>query len=459
MALTFEQLENPIQITGQNGNRYGQPGPRVRRFGLLSPWSGGNIGNSAIISAVIFNLSKRIPGLQFVGLTLNTGETNRRYGIEAFPLAAVSRTCYGQHGSGPENVRPQALRRTRFKEFIKRIPVIGGVLRLARIWSREISHIVAASRALQRLDSVIIPGGGALDDFWGGAWGHPWSLAKWSILSRIYRVPLLFISVGKCSLERPMSRLFARIALRLADYRSYRDPDSKVAVETLIDASDDPVFPDLAFSYPAPAIHLSECTDLRNERLIVGLSPIAYCDPRVWPLKDERRYNLYLCQLAKMVSWLLGQGHRLLFFATDSPDVETIQDVLTRIAGSAKNSDAIVTLPGPVEQSIDQHLETIGKADLIVASRLHGVILSHLVGIPVLAVSYDAKVDVQMRIAGQKEYCMSINDLELPTFIERFEALRAARLREAARLRSTALIFRQQLDSQYDRISKRGLTD
>jgi polysaccharide pyruvyl transferase WcaK-like protein len=146
----------------------------------------------------------------------------------------------------------------------------------------------------------------------------------------------------------------------------------------------------------------------------------------------------------------------LFFFATDSPDLETIKDLLAQIDDLPRGSDAILTLPGPVEQSIDGHLEGIGQADLIVASRLHGVILSHLVAVPALAISYDPKVDAQMRIAKAEAYCLDIDDLALNQFIERFEALNAARVRESAHLRSLARLFRQQLDPQYDQILSFG---
>jgi polysaccharide pyruvyl transferase WcaK-like protein len=157
-----------------------------------------------------------------------------------------------------------------------------------------------------------------------------------------------------------------------------------------------------------------------------------------------------------MVKWLLSQGHRLFVFATDSPDLEAIKDLLAQIDDIPRGSDAILTLPGPIEQSIDGHLEGIGQADLVVASRLHGVILSHLVAVPALAISYDPKVDAQMRIAKQEAYCLDINDLTLNRFIERFEALNAARVRESAHLRSLAGLFRQQLDPQYDQILSLG---
>jgi polysaccharide pyruvyl transferase WcaK-like protein len=429
------------------------PGKPIRRIALLSPWAGGNLGNSAIISAVLTNISERNPAIQFLGITLNPVQTRLRFGIEAFPLAAVSRHNYWQSDSdSSKNVVRQNSKSQQVKTWLKRIAVVRSLLSVIRKWIREVVHIATAARIVGGLDAVMIPGGGALDEFWGGPWAHPWSLLKWSVLSWICRVPFLFVSVGKCSLEHPISRLFVRVALSLATYRSYRDPDSKIAVQAVIDAPDDPVFPDLAFSYPVPVLHTPEYADLHNSRLIVGVSPIAYCDPRVWPLKDERRYAVYVRRLADIVKWLLNEGHHLLFFATDSPDLETIRDVLTCIGDAPRNSDAILTLPGPVQQSINHHLEGIGRTDLIVASRLHGVILSHLVAKPVLAISYDPKVDSQMRIARQNDYCLDINALELDKFVERFEALKAARLREAAYLRSLALLFRQQLDSQYDRI-------
>jgi polysaccharide pyruvyl transferase WcaK-like protein len=425
----------------------------IRRLALVTPWAGGNLGNSAILSSVISNVSRRIPSIEFVGVTLSQENTQRRFGIEAFPLAGVLRSGYNHWSTGASKLPGQPKNaRARIKQWVKRIPLVVSLLRIARTVRQEIAHSVAAARLVSKLDGVLIPGGGALDEFWGGPWGHPWSLFKWSLISRLYHVPFVFMSVGKCSLERPASRFFARIALRLAVYRSYRELDSKNAVQALICAPDDPVIPDLAFSYPCSALPPPQNDLLRTGRLLVGISPIAYCDPRIWPLKDERRYSAYVRELTQIVKWLLKEGHRLLFFATDSPDLETIKEILTAIEDIPKDPDAIQTLPGPVEQSIDGHLQGTARTDLIVASRLHGVILSHLIARPVLAVSFDPKVNAHMASVNQTDYCLDINTLKLETFIERFEALKTVRYREAAHIRETALAFREQLDSQYDRI-------
>jgi polysaccharide pyruvyl transferase WcaK-like protein len=427
--------------------------PPIRRFGLVSPWAGGNLGNSAILAAVISNITKRMPKVEVVAITLNCEQVRLRFGIEGFPLASASRYDFSHcpaAGSGRSVSRPSLSGRIR--RWIKRVPLVKRCVKIWRTWQHEIAHIAAAARQVQTLDGVIVPGGGALDEFWGGPWGHPWSLLKWSVVSRIYRVPFFVVSVGKCSLKRPLSRWFVRIALKLATYRSYRDPDSKEGVQALIDTARDPVLPDLAFSYPAPVVRKLPVVEPGNRPLLIGVSPIAYLDPRVWPIKDERRYRAYVRQFAELVKWLLNEGHRLLFFATDSPDVATITDVLGAMGDTPKQPDAIRTLLGPIEQNIDNHLEEIGQTDLTIASRLHGVILSHLVATPVLAISYDPKVDAQMRIAKQTDYCLNIDDLRLDRFVERFEALKGTRLQEARHLLSDALLFRQQLDWQYDHI-------
>ena len=172
------------------------------------------------------------------------------------------------------------------KNLLKRVPGLWSLLRDIRFFKPgvELAHVLSAARVVRKLDVMIICGGGALDDLWGGAWGHPWALFKWGVRSRTNKVPLLFVSVGKSPLKLRLSRFFIGAALRLSQYRSYRDPESKQDVKSLLDNSRDPVYPDLAFSYPLSARSASIDFELRGGRqLTVGVSPIAYCDPRVWP--------------------------------------------------------------------------------------------------------------------------------------------------------------------------------
>lgn len=425
---------------------------RIRRIGLISPYSGGNLGNAAIITATIANIRKRIPAAEIVGITLNPSGTRRRHGIEAFPLAAVSRPYYSLVDSDIAKPNPQPpSMAVNAKQWLKKVPGLGSLLKAVRVWCCELTHILSAARVVRNLDRVIVPGGGALDEFWGGPWGHPWTLLKWTLLSRSCRTPFLFVSVGKCSLERPLSRFFVRIALRLAAYRSYRDKDSKSAVQSLMDARNDPVYPDLAFSYPCSVVP-EPPSDERASGLVVGVNPIAYCDPRAWPVQDEGRYRVYVRHLSAMVQWVLRQGHHVLFFTTDGPDVATLEDVKMMISDPGIDSNTIQTLHVATTESPNNLLKGIAQVDLTIASRLHGVILSHLNGTPVLALSFDPKVDAHMKAVGQDKYCLGIDSLSHDALIERFTALRDARLQIRAHLHSQIREFRQLLDQQYDRI-------
>lgn len=422
----------------------------IRRVGLLSPTSG-NLGNAAMQWAMIVNLRKRIPGVDILGITLDPVDTRRRHGIEAFPLAGRSRPYYSLPTSAGAGIEKQStLNLGSIKRALRQIPVLRSVLRFVRSCVMEMAHIYAAARVVRKLDRMIVPGGGALDDSWGGAWGQPWAFFKWSLISRMYGVPFLFVSIGRSSLTRLLSRFFFGIAFRAAAYRSYRDPNTKSTARTLIDSDNDPVYPDLAFSYPCPPVRKSH--DNFSDRLVVGVSPIAYCDPRVWPQKDEQRYRSYLHRLAEFVTWLLRERHRVFFFTTDSPDIATVCDVQALISEAAIQPDVIEILPSSMEQSPDSLLKGICHADLIVASRLHGVILSHLDGIPVLALSFDPKVNAHMSTIGQEEYCLDIDRLELNSLVDRFTALRAARLHAQSHIRASAQLFRQRLDLQYDQI-------
>ena len=86
-----------------------------------------------------------------------------------------------------------------------------------------------------------------------------------------------------------------------------------------------------------------------------------------------------------------------------------------------------------VMESIERHevstvrgfLEHAVAVDVMVASRLHGVLLSQLAGTPALALSYERKVDVQMEAVGQSSFCLNVDRLQLSEFQECFDRLEA----------------------------------
>ena len=62
----------------------------------------------------------------------------------------------------------------------------------------------------------------------------------------------MFVSVGAGPLGSAPGRFFVKLALSLADYRSYRDVPSREVVEGIgVRTKDDRIYPDLVFGLSA----------------------------------------------------------------------------------------------------------------------------------------------------------------------------------------------------------------
>ena len=274
-------------------------------------------------------------------------------------------------------------------------------------------HWALALRWLRQLDLLIVSGGGQLDDFWGRTWGHPYVLWKWSFLARRTRTRVVMLSVGLGTLRTRLARAFVRGALSRMTYRSYRDERTRSGVARLVgQAHDGPVAPDLAFGLEP----------LRRrppgaKSGVVGISPMAYCDPRVWPVKDGAVYQCYVERLAGFVVRLTDTGRRVVLFSTDTCDRLVMDDVWTAAGRPVLARRAnTTTLPALFAELVE--------LDVVLASRLHGVMLAHLAACPVIALSYDWKVAQHMAEMGQTEYCLEIDAFDVPALgvvLERLE--------------------------------------
>jgi polysaccharide pyruvyl transferase WcaK-like protein len=424
---------------------------KIHRVGLISPCSG-NLGNAAIMSSMIANIQLRVPGVEVMGFTLGPEDTTLRHGIASFPITGTSHGMYqladdaAPFRGGWKEVQPESY----VKKTLKRIGWLRSLVQRARTVRLELVHIMRAGRLVGTMDRVVVSGGGALDDYWGGPWGHPWTLFKFAVLSRICGVPYLFVSVGMCGLRHRLSRVFVGCALSLAQYRSYRDNVSNADMKAMFPRLSGVVWPDLAYGYSCPKLPPQRNNASHGGPLIIAVSPIAFRDPRVWPVKDVQRYTRYFNELTKFLKRTINDGNKLILFATDGGDLNTINDLREILLAESTDADAVQVLPCPPEQTTEKLLQRIGCADLVIASRLHGVILSHLIAKPVLAISYDRKVDVHMREIGQSKYCMNIDEVTAETIAEQLAVLSDARELESTELKRAVQLNREQASAQYD---------
>ena len=56
------------------------------RIGVFGHYGNKNLGDEAIVAAVIQNLRLRIPNVELEGLSINPIDTEKRHGIPSFPI-------------------------------------------------------------------------------------------------------------------------------------------------------------------------------------------------------------------------------------------------------------------------------------------------------------------------------------------------------------------------------------
>jgi polysaccharide pyruvyl transferase WcaK-like protein len=438
-------------------------GPRVA---LLTPYTGGNFGDAAIQDAMISNLRLRLPTAQFSGISLNSENYLQRHGSRAFPLCAFGNSFYGMAGTGKGASQSDPGRTTgpagfigSLKAALRRIPGARWLIKLTkpRLNSllSESRHFRAGYRFLRSHDIVIVCGGGQLDEEWGGAWGHPFALFKWAVISKFARVPFLLASVGAGKTTSKTTHFFLSSALRLARYRSYRDRNSRdIAAGLFSPAAEDSVVPDLAFSLPPGEIPSpAGLRALAKGRTIVAISPIVYAKPGLWPTSDGELYNRYLDQLTGAISKLLKRNNFLVFVWSSRGDEPVVPELLARLDAESKELLAQQSYISKLANWKDL-LAVLQDADFLIASRLHSTILGFLVGVPLIAISFDPKVDWAMRDLGQSDFLLQIGQFKASGVIE---ALACLELRKDEAVRQLAAYREQVLQSsahQFDILAR-----
>ncbi len=391
------------------------------RIGLLDAMGGGNLGDAAIQDSVIANIRSRLPQARIVGFSFVPDDTAQRHGIPSYPIT--------RHYRSPAPPATQASDRkivkSRLKSALRRVPVVYASARLVVNVARETVFLARTFKALRSLDVLIMSGGGQLCELWGGPWAHLFNLFKFSLLARLARKRLYFLDVGVEPLEHRLSRFFARSAVRLADYVSFRDAHSQrlardmgIKIKTWVCA--DPAY---ALDLNCYRNATAPCATVPT----VGINPVGYCDPRIWPRKEQPIYAAYLDKLAAFALWLLEQGYSVRLFTT-SPGVDkhAIADLKRRVLeapGRSASGRAGGTVTEALCESVRDVVKQMSGCDYIVASRYHGVIFSHLLRKPVIALSYQAKSDVAMQPMGLGEFSANIEYFETDWLISAFRSL------------------------------------
>jgi len=431
---------------------------RITRIGVFGHVGNKNLGDEAIIAAVIQNIKCRHADAQIYGFTLNPEDTQKTHKITAFPIrrmqnVSANRTELMEKGS----VKTRLTLREKIKTKLKTIPVVYGFLRgikkgVDTCWGAlaELRFLVQCYHNLKGIDLLIIAGSQQLIDYIGGPWGHTYTLFKWTLLAKAVKSKVAFVSVGAGPVYSSVGKFFARQSLMLASYRSYRDETSKAFAENLGVSGQHNLFPDLVYSLQINAS--SNDGSSRGDLPIVGINAVPFWDEQYWLGSSAKNYETYIDKLASFALWVIERGYRVLFFPTqlklDPPVIVDIKNVLKAKA----ESDLSQCIVDQLISSFDDLVAAICMTDMVVATRFHGIVIPYVLNKPVLAIAYQRKSVDLMTQMGQSEYVVDINSFDADSLKTRFVSLEARSAAILDEIQHKKSIFRQALQNQYDQV-------
>jgi polysaccharide pyruvyl transferase WcaK-like protein len=430
-----------------------------RTIGLLHHIGGGNLGDDATQAAVMLNIRRRWPHVTLIGFSANPDDTRKRHGIPAYAIRRTPWSLGARAGrtepTVKDNIKSVLSKHRLLFRLLRAIHSV--VIQAPRGLAAELLFLARAFRHLRSVDLLIINGGGQLTE-WGGSWGFPYTLFKWTLLARLAKVRCVFLTVGAGPLTRPLSKFFVRRALALSSYASFRDQASHALASHIGFSGGGPIFPDSAYGLELPALGGSGSTRAPGKP-VVGLAPMPYCDPRAFHEKDQGVYTSFIQKLGLFASWLVRNDYRVALFGsdigTDPLAIEDLHRVLRTDPELAHRLHSVIDEP---VISTEQLLDQMSSMDYVVTCRLHGVIFAHLLNKPVLAIAHHPKVATLMSDIGLARYCLDIRTFDPDLLIATFTALvhdsEKIKERMAERLAHYRRQFTQQFDDLFPQVAR-----
>jgi polysaccharide pyruvyl transferase WcaK-like protein len=429
--------------------------PQQRKITLFGNFGTGNLGNEATLQAMLYNLRRYLPKTEISCICPCPENTASSYRISAFPIRApfpIRKMLHAWRTN--DRVMEQS------KKSSAEIPMGARHLSKAYAMLRTFTYPFLepyrwfkAIASLKGSDMLIMTGTGMLGDFGISPFSLHYDILMWSIIARLCRCKLLFVSVGGGPIRHPLSRYFVKAALALAHYRSYRDAFSKSYLEDIgFDAKDDAIYPDLAFSLPRLMVRANQDHD--GQGVVIGVGLMNYYNRLARSGSDETTYRDYIAKLAAFIVRLLEHKFTVRLLIGDVVYDAGVKEDLKKLLEKCRLKYGEGRIIDEPTSSVEELLSQLASVDVVVASRFHNVLLALMLRKPVVAISYHEKFEPLMRGVGLAEFCQDIEHIDIEELIAMVDRLRGNLRTFKPQLARETEAYRIALDEQYNRIFK-----
>jgi polysaccharide pyruvyl transferase WcaK-like protein len=366
---------------------------------LYGHFGSGNIGNDSSLEAMIYNIHKYCPASDITCICTGPDIVAQRFGIKTVPTDVSELRYHAQSNS-------------RFIFLIKRFVCRG--LDELKFWLRQ-------PRWFKRVDQFIVVGTGAVDDMairW--PWNAPYDLFKWCSAAKMGGAKVIFLSVGVGPIMNRLSRILMLKALRMADYRSYRELAAFDYLHSVnFRTKGDVIFPDLVFSLPP--VYTAGVKRISGDPKRIGLGVISYYGWRHDPRIGESVYQEYLAKVKQFIGWLFRHGYSVRIIYGDTADQRPVDELIDEMRATTDCERNIKWFVDKIN-NVDELFREISQIDILVASRFHNVLCGLMLERPVISLGYHRKnVDLLSDI-GLEKYCQYIEEFSVEILIEQLKS-------------------------------------
>jgi polysaccharide pyruvyl transferase WcaK-like protein len=376
-------------------------------FGLFGI---GNFGNEATLDAALEATARVLPDARVWAICADPRRVEAEHGVPALQMSPSGRL--GRLAAGGR-VRRRVVR-----------PLL------------EIGRLVFAIHHLRRVDLVVVPGTGILDDYGQTPTQLPLDVARWSAAARIARARLIYLSIGAGPIVHPVSRRLMRFAVGRAAFCSYRDEGSRRFMESIgRETAADEVWPDVVF-----ALDRETGVSRDDERpFTVALGVMNY---RGWGGSSIDTHDRYVDRMVDLASRLRRAGHELRLVIGEDTDLPVARTVARRLGDPAVD---VVQVAG-----LDGVCAAVANTDVLVASRYHNLVAALIAGVPAISLSYADKNDQLLDSFELGEYCQPIENFDPGLVLEHIETIRADHKALTAGIRRRVAATRAEIRGRLD---------
>jgi L-malate glycosyltransferase len=290
--------------------------------------------------------------------------------------------------------------------------------------SQALAGTVDTYRVIQNADLLIVGGGGIIQDV--TSVGNLLFHLSRPLMAIHLEIPFVCYALGVGPIQKRLGRNFTKLVLSRALAITVRDRESSDLLrqigipQNLVTVTADPalVLP-AALEFTSDPLFQKLLRLKKGGKHLIGISLRPFSqESRIFPDRKRHDKGKIFDIMVKTVAYLIDRYdfHAVFFSMHPEQDDDLGKDFLKQLARPAQTTFVSGTLLP------SQMLSIIGLTDLMVGMRLHALILAARSSIPVVALSYQPKVAGFLQLIAQEDFLILPDSWEFSNLIRKIES-------------------------------------